>query len=66
MTDAPSGGSDFQGHPRHAVAAAVAPRRLGTESGGLTEAGAARRHARFGPNVLPRPRRAGPVAIYLR
>ena len=65
MSSASPGAPDFQGHPWHALEAA-ALRLLGTESGGLTEAEAARRLACFGANVPPRPRRAGPVVIYLR
>jgi magnesium-transporting ATPase (P-type) len=66
MTSAPPTASELQNQPWHALEAAAALRRLGTESGGLGEEEAARRHARFGRNVLPRPRRAGPLLIYFR
>ena len=52
--------------PPHAEAPEALLARLGSSRSGLTAAEARTRLARFGPNRLPPPHRAGWVAIYLR
>ena len=52
--------------PWHTLDTAAALAALDTESSGLSEDQVAVRRARFGPNVLPRPRRAGLARVYLR
>jgi P-type E1-E2 ATPase len=55
-----------EARPWHALTAGEALSRLQVTAVGLSESEAAARLARVGPNVLPRPRRAGPFLIYLR
>jgi magnesium-transporting ATPase (P-type) len=50
----------------HALAPAEVTERLATGDSGLSTEEAARRYRLYGPNVLPRPRRAGALIIYLR
>ncbi|MGH6953209.1 MAG: HAD-IC family P-type ATPase, partial [Alphaproteobacteria bacterium] len=50
----------------HALSAEDALAALGSGSVGLSETEAAERLLRFGPNLLPRPRRASLIVVYLR
>lgn len=55
-----------EARPWHALTAGEVLSGLRVTAAGLSESEAAARLARVGPNVLPRPRRAGPFLIYLR
>ncbi len=52
--------------PWHALECEAVLAELETEPMGLSAAQVAARRARFGPNVLPRPKRAGLTGVYLR